>query len=44
MSIKVAARKVVKFMKEVRSNTMLSHGKDMITRNTFMGTGMSGRM
>ena len=38
VSVKIAARKVVKFMKEVKSNTMLSHGKDMITMNAFMGS------
>ena len=34
MSVKVA--EVVKFMKEVGSNTMLSHGKDIITMDNFM--------
>ena len=36
VSVKVAAKQVVKFMKEVGSNTMLSHGKDMITMDNFM--------
>ena len=35
VSVKVAARKVVKFMKEVGSKTMLSHGRDMIMMNMW---------
>ena len=36
VSVKVAARHVLKFMKEVGSKTMLSHGRDMITMDNFM--------
>ena len=36
VSVKVTAKQVVKFMKEVGSNTMLSHGKDIITIDNFM--------
>ncbi len=36
VSIKVDAKQVVKFMKEVGSDMMLSHGKDMNTMDNFM--------
>ena len=35
-SVSVKVAEVVKFMKEVGSNTMLSHGKDIITMDNFM--------
>ena len=35
--VQVAAEQVVKFMKNVKSNTKLCHCKDLITMNPFMG-------
>ncbi len=37
-SVKVSANQVVEFMKKVDSNTMLCHGRDTVTMDTFMGS------